>query len=189
LDRESVHLKDMRHLASLSLPRNPGITGAGAAHLSNMHQLVELDLRATRFGDVGMPSLAKLTKLKILRLNETAITDSGLVYVTALKDLTELWLDGAEGIKGAGLQSLKGLTELNLLYLAGTGIDDASLASIKGLTQLEYLNLDDTKITDKGLDQLHGLSSLRDLFVAGTAVTEAGLSSLRKSLPNMRVIR
>ena len=42
---------------------------------------------------------------------------------------------------------------------------DAGLEHLKGLTQLRVLNLANTKVTDAGLEHLKGLTQLRMLYL------------------------
>ncbi len=59
-------------------------------------------------------------------------------------------------VSDIGLEHLKGLTQLEVLYLDDTQITDAGLEHIKGLTQLELLNLQVTnQITDEGVKKFH----------------------------------
>jgi Leucine-rich repeat (LRR) protein len=48
----------------------------------------------------------------------------------------------------AGLEHLKGLTQLRELSLNGTQVTDAGLEHLKGLSELETLSLDDKRVTD-----------------------------------------
>ena len=60
------------------------------------------------------------------------------------------------GIKvtDAGLVHLKGLTNLQTLYLYRTKVTDAGLVHLKGLTNLQFLSLYNTKVTDEGVKKL-----------------------------------
>jgi Leucine-rich repeat (LRR) protein len=58
-------------------------------------------------------------------------------------------------ITNAGLEHLKGLTELKRLFLyANHGITDAGLKHLSGMKQLEHLDLYATKVTDNGANDL-----------------------------------
>ena len=54
----------------------------------------------------------------------------------------------------AGLEHLKGLSQLQQLDLSNTKISDAGLEDLKGLTKLLYLSLDHTNVTDAGVTKL-----------------------------------
>jgi hypothetical protein len=74
-------------------------------------------------------NLKALTKLRLLHLSETQITDVGLAH-------------------------LKGLTKLEILYLTGTRITDDGLVHLTGLTNLKSLTLDYMGFADRGLRNL-----------------------------------
>ena len=61
------------------------------------------------------------------------------------------------------------------------------LEQIKGLTQLQKLYLTDTQVTDAGLEHLKGLTRLQELYLGDTQVTVAGAAELRKALPKARI--
>ena len=102
--------------------------------------------------------------------------------------LRKLWLFETK-ITDAGLDHLKGLTQLQDLELHKARITDAGLKQLKGLTQLRELELYGTKITDAGLVHLRGLTNLRYLGLTGTQVTYPAVERLRQALPNCSVER
>ena len=116
------------------------------------------------------------------------LTNEGLINVAALKTVIALNLRDTQ-ITSAGLTHLKGLSKLKRLHLERTKIDDSGISHLTGLQNLEYLNLYGTKISDKALDQLIGLKNLKQLYVWQTKVTDAGVDKLKKTLPNLKVIR
>ena len=90
-------------------------------------------------------------------------------------------------VTDAGLEHLKGLTDLESLDLRLTKVTDAGLEHLKGLTSLTSLNLDlVTQITDAGLEHLKGLTNLTSLNLGRTKVTDAGLEHLKglKNFPH-----
>jgi Leucine-rich repeat (LRR) protein len=110
---------------------------------------------------------------------------------TLLKDiatLQELDLAGQQ-IADADLAPIAGLTNLRKLHLEKTPITDAALAHLKGLTNLTYLNIYGTQVTDAGLPQFAGLTNLKSLYVFETKVTDAGIAALKKSLPNVTIVK
>jgi hypothetical protein len=58
---------------------------------------------------------------------------------------------------------------------------------LKGLGELQFLYLLTTRVTDAGLVHLKALGKLKALDLGGTRVTEKGLAELRKALPEARV--
>ncbi len=55
---------------------------------------------------------------------------------------------------------------------------------LKGLSQLNGLYLRNTKVTDAGLEHLKGLRQLGGLYLRNTRVTDAGVKSLQQALPS-----
>jgi hypothetical protein len=86
-----------------------------------------------------------------------------------------------------GLEHLKGLTNLNQLWLGNTDITGPGLVHLKGLTKLEMLILDDTDLTSTGLEHLNGLTNLHTLTLGNTKVTDDGLKHL-KGLINLQLL-
>ena len=57
-------------------------------------------------------------------------------------------------INDAGLEHLKGMTQLHGLFITHTNVSDAGMEHLKGLTQLEVLDARYTKVSDAGLREL-----------------------------------
>ena len=91
-------------------------------------------------------------------------------------------------VTDAGLEHLKGLTDLQWLDLRNAEITDAGLEHLKGL-KLQELLLTNTHVTDAGLKHLKGLTKLQRLFLNGTQVTDTGINDLREAFPNLNIVR
>src|SRR5262249_15460346 len=103
-----------------------------------------------------------------------------------LTKLRMLALDGSS-VTDAGLEHLKGLTGLQYLSLTNTGITDAGLEHLEGLTELQSLFLKNTSISDAGLEHLKGLTGLRQLWLVQTQVSEAAARKLKAALPECAI--
>ena len=79
--------------------------------------------------------------------------------------------------------------DVGAVYLTGTPVTDAGLEHLRGLTQLQLLSLDSTRVTDAGLAHLRGLTQLEVLYLISTRVTDAGVNELKKALPKVRIQR
>ena len=123
---------------------------------------------------------------RIKDLARTQVTDAGLEHLKGLTQLQALFLDSTQ-ITDAGLVYLKGLTKLEFLRLQFTQITGAGLVHLKGMTSLQTLYLNDTQITDAGLVHLKGLTGLQTLELSNTKVTDAGVADLQKALPNCKI--
>jgi len=84
----------------------------------------------------------------------------------------------------AGLESLTGLTRLQVLDLSNTRISDAGLAHLSALTGLRTLYLYNTPVSDAGLEHLKALTGLRELYLDNGQLSDAGLAELRAALPH-----
>jgi hypothetical protein len=89
----------------------------------------------------------------------------------------------------AVLSQVAKLEHLRQLHRPGRAVTDAGLAHLARLRYLQLLSLDDTRVTDAGLAHLKGLPGLKWLKITRTRITDAGVAQLRKSLPNLKVIR
>ena len=109
--------------------------------------------------------------------SNTVITDAGLEQLKGLSQLQHLDLNDTQ-VTDAGLEHLKDLKQLQSLDLSYTQVTDAGLEHLKDLNQLQSLNLDGTQVTDSGLEHLKGFSQLQYLYLYSTEVTDAGLEHL-----------
>ena len=110
--------------------------------------------------------------------SQPKIGDAGMEHLKGFTQLQDLYLNETE-VSDAGLEHLKGLNQLRLLWLSGTEIGDAGLENLKGLTRLQSLLLDGTNVSDAGLEHLKGLTQLEHLDLTGTNVSNAGLENLK----------
>lgn len=115
-------------------------------------------------------------------------SDNDLAPLATLKGVVSLNLSGLD-VTDASLDRLKGLTELTRLHLERTKITDKGLHDLEHLVNLEYLNLYGTNITDAGLVNLEGMKKLKHLYLWQTKVTDTGVARLKKSLPQVEVVR
>jgi len=111
--------------------------------------------------DQTLTHLNGVPRIRMLFLDATSVTDTGMAHVAGLKELEYLGL-GDTQLTDAGLVHVKGLWSLKHLSLMGTVITDAGLAHLDNLSNLEELYLYDTDITDAGLARLAQLSNLRN---------------------------
>ena len=144
------------------------------------------DYQATKAGILCGPDwLRKLlgenffSEVEIVSFQGTGDTDAGLENVRGLTQLHRLILTDTN-VTDVGLASLKELNQLQTLELWGTNVTDVGLANLKELTLLENLDLSKTGITDAGLANLKGLVKLQRLYLRITNVADAGLVNLRE---------
>ena len=114
----------------------------------------------------------------ILGLDGPSITDAGLEHLKGLTELESLYI-ASPHVTDAGLEHLKGLTELKRLEVLRPPVTDAGLEHLKGLTELKLLALGSRQFTDAGLQHLKGLTELESLYIGSPYVTDAGLEHLK----------
>jgi tetratricopeptide (TPR) repeat protein len=90
-------------------------------------------------------------------------------------------------VTNAGLEHLKGLTQLQTLNLMQTQVTDAGLERLQGLSHLQTLDLSAAKVTDIGLEHLQALTQLQNLNVDLTRVTDVGVEKLQQTLPKCSI--
>jgi len=112
------------------------------------------------------------------------IGNAGLERLKGLTNLRSLALTSSQ-VTGAGLVHLQDLASLQMLQLNGPQVTDVGLIPLARLTNLTFLDLNNTQITDDGLAHLKTLTNLRDLSLNGTQVTDPGLLHL-KGLTSLR---
>jgi len=162
------------------------VTDIGLAHLKDLSNLIYLYLENNEITDAGLAHLKGLTSLQYLTLYDTQVTDVGLA---ALKDLELATLSiPSAATTDLGLKNyLASLKPPAQLSLDEWRITDAGLEHLKGLTNLEELDLSRTRITDTGLIHLKGLPNLKYLDLRGTQATGMGVAELQKALPDCEI--
>lgn len=125
---------------------------------------VDLSVIAPPIGDADLTLLDNLRPtIAWLNLSRTAITDDGL-------------------------NSLKGLPQLERLRLEWTAIGDSGLDFAASCAKLGTLNLVGTKVTDAGLAKLVACKPLRKLFVWKSGVTPEGIAKFKAARPEVEVV-
>jgi hypothetical protein len=143
--------------------------------------------------NVRGPKVSNLTLLYLTgfpnleRLSLPPITDdAGMEHLKGLTNLKAIDVEGTQ-ITDAGLVHLRKLTNLTKISLFKTNITDTGLANLAGLTELETLGLGETQITDAGLVHLKNLTRLEWLSLGFSQITDTGLENL-KELTNLRTL-
>jgi internalin A len=127
-DNNLQRLGDLTQLESLSL---------SAANLADRvtdrpgaPQAVRSELR-------DLSPLAKLTNLQVLDLTGTPVSDDTLASLARLPKLRELRLGLARNIDDAAVPRLLALPQLKVLYLAGSAVSEKGLAQLKETGRFE----------------------------------------------------
>lgn len=135
--------------------------------------------------DDDLETMARLPRLRSIRLWDPSITDAGLAHLKGLRRLRVIWCPTRSpkgeppSITDAGLAHLKDLTELETVYLGNTSISDAGVVALGGLTKLEEVGFERSAISDAGLENLARNPKLIELGLSASQVTDAGLKKLK----------
>jgi len=185
-DRGLAELVRLPLLSSLQL-NETATTDAGLEYVGEMHKLSRLFLDRTLISDAGLKWLGRLP-LSEISLNETRVTDQGVMTLSELPKLNDLSLSGTR-VTDMGVAALKSRAEMRYLHLNQTRITDESLKTIGAFKELRWLELANTGITGAGLANLANLQHVWSLNLTGTKVTDEGLQALAgwKNLETVRV--
>jgi len=174
------------------------------SQLPMLRSLVLVAVADHRLTDKSLDTLRDMSRLELLYLVGTDVTDRGAKNLLALKNLRALVLKGKFSdstlavvaqlpnlefldltqtqISDEGLAALSKLPKLQTLILNGTSITSQGLAPIAHIKTLRWLYLGDTPIDDAAVVHLRQLSNLDELFVRGTKITRAGIQTLQAAM-------
>lgn len=115
-----------------------------------------------------------------------AATDAHLASLRGLPDIEQLYV-ACPKVTDRGLACVKHLGKLRTLSLNQTQVTDGGLANLKNLRLLRSLYLDGTAIGDDGMVHLSGVEMLRVLSLRNTRITDEGLRHLQ-AMKHIRVV-
>jgi len=191
------HLVNLQRLTCLNLKGALGKTGesmdAALAHVAELKNLQELNLRYARLTDDGFAHLGALQELRRLELSSTAVTDKGLAALSGCTRLEYLVMESVSGIKGSGFAQLSGLENLWYLNLKQARLSEELLPNLAKLSGLSELNLwGSSGFSAKNIDALASLKNLKKLnlrrpYHGQTPFTDEDVKSLRAALPGCSI--
>src|SRR5262249_40594166 len=142
--------------------------------------LRELDLENTQVTDAGLVTLTRLSGLQELDLSNTRVTDAGVAHLATFTDLRKLRLADMPQVTGEGISNLWGLTKLESLSLEGMELGKLGLGCLKELKNLKTLSLKNTVVSAADIADLQ--RALPGLEVEESAVLRDDLDA-RQALP------
>ena len=198
-----AYIASCPNLSYLDVART-SITGKGVELLKVLPNLSYLDLSETSVGgpdlehlppnlntlylswcdidDTDAASLQNLKLLEVLDVQETQLTDKGVVALSSLDQLYDLELSGLK-ISEDGIKQLSNFRALVFLGLSGMPLTDGHVSAIASLNRLQDLDLSYTKLDDAGLQKLQSLRRLESLYVDNTKVTQQGIDQFYRKHP------
>lgn len=138
---------------------NRGFAGA-LRHVGELSRLKLLSVRGGGLANEELKSLAELTALETLYVDEMAIDDSGATCLGGLTSLKVLWARGGT-LTDAGLEHLSNLRHLEDLRLAG-------------------------HFTPRGLERLKGAKFLTHVELASPNITQGDVAAFAAAVPSIR---
>lgn len=122
-------------------------TAKGFNALKKLRHLRVLELNQSGVSDKELAEIGSCKELRKLVIPESSITDMGLVSIAKLTRLEYLDLSANEKISDRGMLQVKKLERLEFLFLNRTSISDRGLFELKPLEGLRSLNVALTKVT------------------------------------------
>jgi hypothetical protein len=162
-----------QNVPGLDLANRWDVEDQTLASLGNLQALRLLQLDRTRVTDSGLAKLAALPQLEILSVSPKT-SDLGLRAISALTRLRDLDLRGSK-VSEAGLNHLTAFPRLTTLAL-NQNMSDTAADILLMLSHLVELDLSLTSMGDDGIARLEPLA-LESLY-AGPQLTDAGLAHI-----------
>ena len=134
--------------------------------LARITTLEDLVLDESNISDTDLKLLSTLTRLKRFSLARTPITDNGLVHLSELPVLTTLILNSSYHVTDKGLETLGRMKHLEDVSLLDTTVTLPGLVSLSGRHRTLQIN------------SPHGVLGDRKLALSGTEITDDGLLRL-----------
>ena len=173
----AVRAGDSDAIKTFALTTNDDLAG-----VSQLPGLRELLLEETQITDAGVLALTGLTDLEHLRLRGARIGNAGIAHLCQFQNLRILNLPHAQFTDDA-LAELARLPKLELLRFSSPHVTDAGMEHLAQLDQLRFLHLISVPITDEGLGRLEALKNLESLYLDDIQVTDAAINRLLKAVP------
>lgn len=146
--------------------------GSDLKKLAGLPKLTTIDWTDSQIDDDAMRGLGTLKFLTVLKLRGNQVTDTGIKFLTKLKDLEEINFDKSKD---------------DVHIEKAVPITDASLVPLKAMKRLRTLSLRRNAISDAGLKHLADFKNLKELDLIDTQVTDAGIAKLKMALPECKI--
>ncbi|MDX1928308.1 MAG: protein kinase [Pirellulaceae bacterium] len=149
-------------LRELRIAYNPALTSKGFSVLGQLKKLNLLDAGFCNLGKDGSIDVNSLGHVAHIGLNNNFTSDFEII----------------------GLENLNSTVTLNL---GGNKLSDGILTRLKGLEDLEKLYIYQTQITDKGLMSLVDVRNLQLVDASNTLITNEGAEEFKRMRPEVTV--
>jgi hypothetical protein len=116
-----------------------GITSDGFAHLLHLPYLCVLGADGKLSDDVAMGYVARMPRLRRVRIQESAATDAGFEALARSPTITGIWGRECPGFGSRGFIALSGMPELRGFGIGCQNVDDAALSTLPRFPALREL--------------------------------------------------
>lgn len=141
-------------------------------------QVVFLDTAKFPISDEQMPDIARLTSLRYLNLQDTEITDRGLLLLGNLKLINHLNIARAM-ITGKGLMIVAQFKQLEDLDAGFNQLSDQSISCLEHLPKLRIVTLSAARLGDESMAVFGKMQQLKELRLdRNKSITDAGVAKL-----------
>ena len=147
-------------------------------------RLTRVFLDGDSIDDEWLRNLVSYHDIEVLRLENTKVTDHGLLALSSLPGLVALDLTGSD-IHGSGLALLKDCPHLAALVLDGCPIQSSMLDPKLTLPELEFFSAEDVAIATLDCQFLSNSPRFYSLWLKGTQVDDR-LDKLISQLPQLK---
>lgn len=180
---------DRKHVETLTLTlaKAPERVAEAMELIQHLTFLSHLDASKLAVTDEHLRHIAKLRSLHSLTLNETPITDAGLIHLAGLP-LESLQLASTK-ITSKGLREIGKLSSLKVINLSGVELADDDWSGLLGLNNLEWLMVNGVKITPKAIDTWGQLPKLVNLTVEEGQISDELAEKLKSARPGLTIKR
>jgi hypothetical protein len=175
-----AHVSTLHDLQKIYLKALPGLTDNGLAHLSSMPNLQSLTLESLpKFTDNGLQHLMNFHNLQKLFLRRLeGVTDNSLAHIRCMHSLQSLALEEVEKVTDIGLNHLIALHNLQELILVLKEPTNKGIEYISEMDNLQELTLKLMKATDDSFMFIERMNKLRELTLGGFDIEGNGFKYL-----------
>ncbi|EFC35307.1 predicted protein [Naegleria gruberi] len=119
-----------------------------------MKTLKTLILNDNPIGQLGAALISKLTNLRELNLTNTCMNDKGVEYISKMASLRDLQIGTNHMITKLGALYLSQMKNLQRLSVPATSINDQGVEFLVNLDSLQYLDARGLPLSIRGLETL-----------------------------------
>lgn len=177
-------------------------------------RLVKLNLRRTSISDAELPVLTALSGLRVVYLDETQVSETGLEFLHKISPDLDCFADNPDDerqrlkaaiaevagsrsdalevvgcmLKDGDVSGLGDLEGLKCLRIRARYLGDQAFRQIVRLSSVETLDVENTGITAHALCGLAEMTALQDLKLNARQIDKGVVEALKK-LPALRALR